>query len=109
MSYDEVGPESVVDAVTEEPNWKLIREDLDKLRADLARLGEKSLAEGQEKLAEEVAQLKARAANLATSVNEKGRDAQADLISYVRDNPITSVGGAFGLGLLVAAVFSRRS
>ncbi len=46
MSYDELGPEAVIEAVTDEPNWKLIREDLDKLRADLARLGEKSLSEG---------------------------------------------------------------
>jgi ElaB/YqjD/DUF883 family membrane-anchored ribosome-binding protein len=90
-------------------DWHLIREDLDKLRADLARLGEKSLAEGQGVLADELAQLRAKAASLASKVNESGRSAHDDLAGYVRDNPITSVGGAFGLGLLIAALFSRRS
>jgi ElaB/YqjD/DUF883 family membrane-anchored ribosome-binding protein len=90
-------------------DWKLIREDLDKLRADLARLGEKSLAEGQDKLAEELAQLRAKAASLAAKATDTGRSAHDDVVAYVRNNPITSVGGAFGLGLLVAALLTRRS
>ena len=93
----------------DDANWQTIRADIEKLRADLARLGEKSLAEGQEKLAEELAALRAKAATLAAKVNETGRSAHEDVIAYVRDNPVTSVSGAFGLGLLVAALFTRRS
>ena len=90
-------------------NWQVIREDIDRLRADLARLGEQSLSEGQDKLAEELGQLRAKAANLAAKVNDTSRNAHEDVISYVRNNPITSVGGAFGLGLLISAMLSRRS
>ncbi len=103
--YDEVSPEDA----NNDANWQVIREDLDRLRADLARLGEKSLAEGQDKLAEELASLRIKAASLASKVNHTGRSAHEDVISYVRDNPITSVGGAFGLGLLVSALLARRS
>lgn len=96
-------------AISEEPNWQTIREDIEKLRADLTALGEKSLAEGQERLAEELAQLRAKAAAVAAKVNYTGRSAHADLINYVRTNPITSVSGAFGLGILLSAFLSRRS
>jgi len=104
-SYDEIDAQTPAD----DANWKLIREDIDKLRADLTRLGEKSLAEGQDILADELAQLRVKAATLAEKVNTASRSAHADVLHYVRENPITSVGGAFGLGLLVAALLSRRS
>jgi len=106
--YDDQDP-TAEPAADVQADWKLIREDLDKLRADLARLGEKSLAEGQDKVAEELAALRAKAASLAAKVNERGRSAHEDVVAYVRENPIQSVGGAFGLGLLVAALLSRRS
>jgi len=105
--YDDQDPTEPAAAVN--ADWKLIREDIEKLRADLTRLGEKSIAEGQDKIAEELAQLRVKAAALAAKAQDTGRSAHEDIIAYVRENPITSVGSAFGLGLLVAALLTRRS
>ena len=108
MDHD-FSPDSANNEASGDANWRLIREDLEKLRADLARLGEKSLSEGQEKITDELADLRAKAAALADKVNSRGRAAHEDLIGYIQSNPITSIGGAFGLGLLVAALLGRRS
>ena len=89
-------------------DWKVIKEDLEKLRADLTALGERSLAEGQDKLAEELAALRTKASELAARVNETGRTLHEDVLEYVRAHPITSISGAFGVGLMVSALMRRR-
>ncbi|HTH99239.1 MAG TPA: hypothetical protein VL574_17610 [Stellaceae bacterium] len=90
-----------------EPSWGTVRQDLEALRSDLARLGEKSLADGQERVSHEIERLKANVGDLAQRVSQKSHDSLDVATDYVRKRPLTSVAGAFAIGMVFASL-SRR-
>jgi ElaB/YqjD/DUF883 family membrane-anchored ribosome-binding protein len=78
------------------------------LRADVAKLGEKSLAEGQERITLELDRIKANVTDIAQRVGQKGQDSAEVAADYVRKRPFTSVAGAFAIGMVFASLSRRR-
>jgi ElaB/YqjD/DUF883 family membrane-anchored ribosome-binding protein len=89
-------------------SWSAVRRDLEVLGTDIAKLGEKSLSDGQEKLSQELERLKANVADISLRVTEKGRASADSAAEIVRKHPLTSVAGAFAVGMLLASLSGRR-
>ena len=88
--------------------WSAVRRDLDTLRTDIVKLGESSLTDGQEKIAEEVQRLKAALAELMTGVEIRSRSSLEGVSAYTTRRPVTSLAAAFGSGVLLALLSRRR-
>ncbi len=89
-------------------SWTAVRRDLEELRADVVKLGETSLSEGQEKLAEEAQRLKGLLTDLIRGAEQQGRVSLDGVAGYVTQRPVSSVAIAFSSGLLLAMLFGGR-
>ena len=88
--------------------WSAVRRDLDTLRTDIVKLGEKSLTDGQEKVAEEMLTLKAALGELMARVEVRSRSSWEGTLEYVTRRPVASLAAAFGAGVLLAMLNGRR-
>lgn len=86
-----------------------LREDIEALGAQIVRLGEKSLEQGQERMAEEVERLKLGVEALMERLGKQGENTVDTVASTVRNRPIATLVGAFVAGLALSALLSRRS
>jgi ElaB/YqjD/DUF883 family membrane-anchored ribosome-binding protein len=105
MAKTEILPER---NMTSNASWSAVRHDLEVLGSDIAKLGEKSLSDGQEKLSSELDRLKTNLADISNRVGEKGRESVDGAVETIRRHPLTSVAGAFAVGLLLASLSGRR-
>ncbi len=99
-----------------------VRVDLDAVRADVAQLKQDLvvLAEdlgsvakdraqrARERVEERLTDLKDRTSSAAHSARVRGKYAVRQVEHTVEEHPLASVGIAFGVGLLVGALLSRR-
>ena len=88
--------------------WSAVRRDLDTLRTDIVKLGERSLTDGQEKVTEEAQRLKTVLAELVARVEIRSRSSWEGVSEYVTRRPVTSLAAAFGSGLILALLSGRR-
>ncbi len=93
--------------LSDDPSWATVRSDLEVLGSDIARLGEKSLADGQERISQELDRLKARVAEIAQSANQKRQDSVDAAVEGIRKRPLASVASAFAIGVLFASLRRR--
>ncbi len=94
-------------AGTREASWATVRSDLETLGNDIARLGASSLAEGQERVSQELERLKARVGEIAQNVKQKREDSVEAAVEGIRKRPLTSVAGAFAIGVFLASLRRR--
>ena len=85
-----------------------LREDLEDLSAQIAKLGNKGWGEGQELIAAEVEKLKAGVDSMVDRALEQGEHSYEQLTDVIQRRPIASLGAAFAAGLVLATMFSRR-
>jgi ElaB/YqjD/DUF883 family membrane-anchored ribosome-binding protein len=92
-----------------------VKEDLAKLRSDIAELTQKLIDTGKSEVSTARNRVRAEARNLGrelrTTLNETGEHGLKTVESVeqlVMDRPLASLLGAFGLGLLVGKFLQRR-
>lgn len=85
-----------------------LREELEQISEQIVKLGERSIGEGQEKLAEEITRLKNGVDDLLERASEQGRASVDAVAAAVQKRPVVSVAGAFFAGLLISALLARR-
>jgi len=85
-----------------------LREDLEDISAQVAKLGSKGWGEGQELIAAEIERLKAGVESVVDRVMEQGEHSYEQLTDVVQRRPMTSLCAAFATGVVLAALFSRR-
>ncbi len=91
-----------------EASWPVLRRDLEALGADILKLSEKSLTNGQGKMAEEAQRLKSVVTELIDRAEANGRSSLDEVSTYVTKRPVTSLAVAFASGLVLAALFSNQ-
>jgi ElaB/YqjD/DUF883 family membrane-anchored ribosome-binding protein len=85
-----------------------LREELEQISEQIVRLGERTIGEGQEKLAEEITRLKAGVDDLLERAGEQGRASVDAVAAAVQKRPVTSIAGAFVAGMVISALLARR-
>jgi len=88
-----------------------LREEVDRLRADVSALRENlsHLTKDAARAAKAgVYEAKTHLSDAAAAAADKGRQAAGALEQKVEENPLVSVGIAFGVGLLVGALLRAR-
>jgi ElaB/YqjD/DUF883 family membrane-anchored ribosome-binding protein len=85
-----------------------LREQVEEIGAQIVRLGERSIGEGQEKLTEEINRLKGGVDELLDRLGEQGRVTMDTVIGTVQRRPVASVAGAFAAGMLLSLLLSRK-
>ena len=101
---------------------KSVRDDLDTLRADLnaiktdlrtlaedsATMGKHAARQARERLGEVAGQVGDKARAAYDAAKTKGVEASDALEEKIEEHPFLSVGIAFGAGLVIGALISRR-
>src|SRR5215470_464185 len=85
-----------------------IREELEALGAQISRLGERTLSEGQERVAEEIDRLKGRLQSVLDHVEDQGETALDTVVTTVQRRPLASMVGAFAAGIVLSSLLARR-
>jgi hypothetical protein len=85
-----------------------LREELELIGSQIAHLSERTVGEGQEKLAEEVEHLKGTFEELLERAEDAAFSGLDTLTGRVQERPIESLLGAFAAGAVLAALFTRR-
>jgi ElaB/YqjD/DUF883 family membrane-anchored ribosome-binding protein len=98
-----------------EKDYDVLKADLAKLREDVARLVAALAAEQSEKAeglrakaGEKLHRAQQAGAEAVAQAGDMARDSVDAAERTVRDHPLASLLGAFGLGLVVAQLLSRR-
>jgi ElaB/YqjD/DUF883 family membrane-anchored ribosome-binding protein len=84
-----------------------LREDIAKLAAQLSKTGEHGYGAARRAAAEGVDQLRAQGEAVIEGLRTNALDIEAQLITTVREKPVTSLAIAAGVGFLFA-LLSRR-
>lgn len=84
-----------------------LRADIDKLAKQFAVTGEHGLGTAKRAAAEGVEHLRAQGEAAIGSLRENARDMEAQMISSVREKPVTSLAIAAGVGFLFALLARR--
>jgi ElaB/YqjD/DUF883 family membrane-anchored ribosome-binding protein len=85
-----------------------LREQVEEIGAQIVRLGERSIGEGQEKLADEINRLKGGVDDLLERLGDQSRITVDTVISTVQKRPVASVAGAFAAGMLLSLLLGRK-
>ncbi len=90
-----------------ESELDLLRDDIDKLRTDLAALTGTLTASTREELEERVRRLREGAGHMYGEARRRVDEAPAALEKQVHDKPLTSLAVAFGVGFVIGKLFER--
>lgn len=82
--------------------------ELEALGTQVAKLAERSLAEGQEVAARELERLRAGIESLVDRANEQGSLAAESISDVVRRQPLSALAAAFASGIVMASLMGRR-
>jgi ElaB/YqjD/DUF883 family membrane-anchored ribosome-binding protein len=85
-----------------------LREQVEEIGAQIVRLGERSIGEGQEKLADEINRLKSGVDDLLERLGDQSRVTMETVVSAVQKRPVASVAGAFAAGMLLSLLLARK-
>ena len=85
-----------------------LRDELEQVSGMIAHLSKRAVDEGQDKVSEEIANLKAAADELKKRTNTRAHATFETASAQVKENPMSSLLGAFTAGAIVAALLSRR-
>ena len=85
-----------------------LREELEQISDQIVKLGERTVSEGQEKLAEEITRLKHGLDDILERAGEQSRASVDAVAAAVQKRPVASVASAFFVGMLISALLARR-
>jgi ElaB/YqjD/DUF883 family membrane-anchored ribosome-binding protein len=84
-----------------------VKDDLAKLRDDIANLSNSLKDVTSDTVNEQIALIRARIDTIGGEAKQHGRAALSDLTDRIEERPLTSVLIAFGVGLLAGKLFDR--
>ena len=90
-----------------EADIRLLKADIEKLRAQLAQTGEHGVGAARRAAAQGAEQLRAKGEEAVESLRENARDIEAQITASVREKPVTSLAIAAGVGFLFALIARR--
>lgn len=90
-----------------ESEFDTLKDDLAKLRADVASLSATLRDITSDTVHEQVDAIRGRINNLTDSAKAEGQQRLDDLTDQIEERPLTSVLIAFGAGLLIGKLFDR--
>ncbi|QPC90546.1 YqjD family protein [Mesorhizobium sp. INR15] len=90
-----------------EADIKQLKADIDKLTKQLAKTGEHGYGTARRAATEGVEQLRAQGEAAFDSLRGNAKDIEAQLLSSVREKPVTSLAIAAGVGFLFALLARR--
>jgi ElaB/YqjD/DUF883 family membrane-anchored ribosome-binding protein len=90
-----------------EGEFGAVKDDLAKLRADIANLSAALKELTSETVHEQIGSLKGRIDNITHDAKDRGRQALDDLADRIEERPVSSVLIAFGVGILLGRLFDR--
>lgn len=85
-----------------------LRSELEALGAQVAKLSERSLAEGQEVAARELEKLRSGIESMVDRASEQGALTVENIADVVRRQPFSTLAAAFASGIIVATLMGRR-
>ncbi len=85
-----------------------LRDELEQVSGMIAHLSKRAVDEGQDKVSEEIAHLRAAADELMKRTNTRAQATLQTASAQVQEHPMSSLLGAFTAGAVVAALLSRR-
>jgi ElaB/YqjD/DUF883 family membrane-anchored ribosome-binding protein len=90
-----------------ESEFGTVKDDLVKLRADIANLSAALKELTSETVHEQVDSLKGRIDHLTSDAKLRGRQTLDDLADQIEERPVSSVLIAFGVGILIGRLLDR--
>ena len=90
-----------------EGEFSAVKDDLTKLRADIANLSAALRELSSDTVHEQIDSLKGRIDRLTHDAKDQGRQALDDLADHIEQRPVSSVLIAFGVGILLGRLFDR--
>jgi len=90
-----------------EGEFGAVKDDLAKLRADIANLSAALKDLTSETVHEQLDSLKGRIDRATSDVKLHGRQTLDDLADHIEERPVASVLIAFGVGVLIGKLFDR--
>jgi ElaB/YqjD/DUF883 family membrane-anchored ribosome-binding protein len=90
-----------------EADIRQLKADIDVLTKQLAKTGEHGYGTARRAAAEGVEQLRAQGEAAFDTLRSNARDIEAQLITNVREKPVTSLAIAAGVGFLFALIARR--
>ena len=90
-----------------ESEFDVIKDDLVKLRDDIAKLTSVLKETTSETVRDRVGMLRGRIDEIADDARTHSRQAMDDLADHIEERPLTSVLVAFGVGVLLGKLFDR--
>ena len=90
-----------------EGEFGAVKDDLAKLRADIANLSAALKDLTSDAVHEQIDSLKGRFDHLTSDAKDRGRQALDDLADHIEERPVSSVLIAFGVGILLGRLFDR--
>jgi ElaB/YqjD/DUF883 family membrane-anchored ribosome-binding protein len=90
-----------------EGEFSAVKDDLAKLRADIANLSGALKDLTSDTVHEQIGSLKGRIDHLTLDAKDRGRQALDDLADRIEERPVSSVLIAFGVGVLLGRLFDR--
>jgi len=90
-----------------EGEFSAVKDDLAKLRADIANLSAALKDLTSETVHDQIDSLKGRIDRATHDARDQGRKALDDLADHVEERPVSSVLIAFGVGVLLGRLFDR--
>jgi len=90
-----------------EGEFGVVKEDLARLRADVANLSAALKGATSGAVHEQMESLRSRLDNLTGEARVQGRQALDDLTDRIEDRPLASVLIAFGIGMLIGRLLDR--
>ena len=90
-----------------EGEFGTVKDDLVKLRADIANLSAALKELTSETVHEQIDTLKGRIDHLTSDAKLKGRQTLDDLADHIEERPVSSVLIAFGVGILIGRLLDR--
>lgn len=90
-----------------EGEFSAVKDDLAKLRADVANLSAALKGLTSETVHDQIDSLKGRIDRMTHDAKDQGRQALDDLADHIEERPVSSVLIAFGVGILLGRLFDR--
>jgi ElaB/YqjD/DUF883 family membrane-anchored ribosome-binding protein len=90
-----------------EGEFGTVKDDLAKLRADIANLSAALKDLTSETVHEQIDSLKGRIDHLTSDAKLRGRQTMDNLADHIEERPVSSVLIAFGVGILIGRLFDR--
>lgn len=103
---DTIVDERVIKAL--QSDFEALRKDIDRLKNNAMSNSETIASDAARRLERELEELTVRAREAIDDAGKASREQVDEVRTRVRENPLSSVGGALAIGLMVGRLMGRR-